>query len=50
MNIFIKKLLREGLLVDSELNELINKLDFSSFKINKTLNPNVWLSDTEVKP
>ena len=50
MNIFIKKLLREGLLVDSELNELINNLDFSSFKINKTLNPNVWLSDTEVKP
>ena len=50
MNIFIKKLLREGLLADSELNEIINKLDFSSFKINKTLNPIVWLTDSELKP
>jgi len=50
MNIFIKKLLREGLLVDSELNEIINKLDFSSFKINKALNPIVWITDSELKP
>jgi GNAT superfamily N-acetyltransferase len=50
MNIFIKKLLREGLLVDSTLNEIINGLDFSSFKINKNLNPNVWVSEDKLKP
>jgi hypothetical protein len=42
MNILIKKLLREGLFIDAVLNEITNDLDFSSFKINKILNPKVW--------
>jgi GNAT superfamily N-acetyltransferase len=50
MNIFIKKLLREGLLIDSTLNEIISNLDFSSFKINKNLNPNVWVAEDKLNP
>jgi hypothetical protein len=49
MNIFIKKLLREGLMIDASLNEVTNELDFSSFKIKDTLNPEVWQNENQIK-
>jgi hypothetical protein len=45
MNKLIKTLLREGLFIDAALNEITDGLDFSSFKINKILNPKVWDSE-----
>jgi hypothetical protein len=44
MNKLIKILLREGLFIDAALNEITDDLDFTSFKINKILNPKVWES------
>jgi len=38
----VKTLLKENLHVESSLNELKDELDFSSFKMNPTLNPYVW--------
>jgi hypothetical protein len=46
----IKKLLREGLVVDSQLIEIENELDFSSFKIKDNLNPDVWVNEDTIKP
>ena len=45
MNKLIKTLLREGLFIDAALNEITDGLDFSSFKVNKILNPKVWDSE-----
>jgi hypothetical protein len=50
MSIFIKRLLREGLFVDAALNEISGDLDFSSFKIKKILNPEVWETEDKIKP
>jgi len=50
MNIFIKTLLREGLFIDGSLNEITDDLDFSSFKIKKILNPEVWNDENNIKP
>jgi hypothetical protein len=50
MSINIKKLLREGLIVDSQLTEIERELDFSSFKVKDTLNPEVWVDDNTVNP
>ena len=50
MSIFIKRLLREGLFIDAALNEITSDLDFSSFKIKKILNPEVWESEDKIKP
>jgi hypothetical protein len=45
-----KKLIIESLTIESLLNEISNELDFSSFKVKKILNPQVWNSENEVKP
>lgn len=50
MNNLIKTLLREGLFIDGAMNEITDSLDFSSFKINKILNPEVWDSEDTLKP
>jgi len=50
MNITLRKLLREGLFIDSALNEITDELDFSSFKVKKILNPEVWESEDKLKP
>ena len=50
----IKKLLREGLdkvnSFESLLGEVTSKLDFSSFKMNDTLNPEIWVDENTIKP
>lgn len=38
----IKILLRESLNLENHLNEIKDELDFSSFKINDTLQPDIW--------
>lgn len=52
MKKLIKKLLKEGL-EENNLNKLIaevtSELDFSAFKINDALNPEVWESDGKMK-
>jgi hypothetical protein len=50
MSLNIKKLLREGLMLDSQLNEIENELDFSSFKVKDKLNPDVWVDENTIKP
>lgn len=51
---YIKKLLREGLhkvnSFESLLGEVTSKLDFSSFKMNDTLNPDIWVDENTIKP
>lgn len=39
----IKKLLRESLHLENHLNEIKDELDFSSFKINDTLQSDIWV-------
>lgn len=50
----IKKLLREGLeevnLFETLLGEVTSKLDFSSFKMNDTLNPEIWVDENTIDP
>ena len=41
----IKTLLRESLNLENHLNEIKDELDFSSFKINDTLQPDIWQDD-----
>jgi predicted nucleotidyltransferase len=48
MSNIIKKLLREGLFIDAAINEITDDLDFSSFKVNKILNPKVWESEDTI--
>ena len=53
MKRLIKKLLREGLEVntfESLLGEVTGKLDFSSFKMNDTLNPEIWVDENTIYP
>ena len=54
MKHIIKKLLREGLdkvnSFESILGEVTSKLDFSSFKMNDTLNPEIWVDENTIKP
>jgi predicted nucleotidyltransferase len=50
MGNLIKKLLREGLFIDAAMNEITNDLDFSSFKVKKILNPNVWENEDTLNP
>ena len=50
MGNLVKKLLREGLFIDAAINEITDDLDFSSFKINKILNPKVWESENKINP
>ena len=53
MKKLIKKLLKEGL-EENNLNKLIaevtGELDFSDFKINDALNPDIWESNNTMKP
>ena len=50
----IKRLLREGLegvnTFESILGEVTSKLDFSSFKMNDTLNPEIWVDENTIDP
>jgi hypothetical protein len=39
----IKILLRESLNLENHINEIKDELDFSSFKINDTLQPDIWV-------
>ena len=39
----IKTLLRESLNLENHLNEIKDELDFSSFKINDTLQSDIWV-------
>lgn len=41
----IKILLRESLNLENHLNEIKDELDFSSFKINDMLQPDIWQDD-----
>jgi hypothetical protein len=53
MKNLIKKLLREGLesnTFESLLGEVTGKLDFSSFKMNDTLNPEIWVNENTINP
>jgi DNA-binding Lrp family transcriptional regulator len=50
MSNLIKILLREGLFVDAAINEIADELDFSSFKVKKILNPEVWESEDVMNP
>jgi len=53
MKNIIKKLLREGLEENNFtklLGEVTSSLDFSTFKINETLNPEIWESNNTMKP
>ena len=54
MKPLIKKLLREGLeevnLFETLLGEVTSKLDFSSFKMNDTLNPEIWVDENTIDP
>jgi hypothetical protein len=54
MKNLIKRLLREGLeevkLFETLLGEVTSKLDFSSFKMNDTLNPEVWVDENTIDP
>ena len=54
MKHIIKKLLREGLdkvnSFESLLGEVTSKLDFSSFKMNDTLNSEIWVDENAIKP
>jgi hypothetical protein len=46
----VKRLLKESLHIESLLTELGDNLDFSSFKINDTLQPDIWDSEDRIKP
>jgi len=53
MKDLIKRLIREGLEENNFtklLGEVTGGLDFSAFKINETLNPEIWESDNTMKP
>lgn len=53
MKRLIKKLLRESLEENNFtklLGEVTGNLDFSTFKINETLNPEIWESNNTMKP
>tara|TARA_B110000858_G_C17677389_1_gene414879 strand:+ start:90 stop:869 length:780 start_codon:yes stop_codon:yes gene_type:complete len=53
MKKLIKKLIREGLEENNFtklLGEVTGNLDFSTFKINETLNPEIWESNNTMKP
>ena len=53
MKKLIKKLLREGLestSFETLLGEVTDKLDFSSFKMNDTLNPEIWVDENTIDP
>lgn len=52
MKILIKKLLKEGLQENNFnklLGEVTSTLDFDAFKMNETLNPEIWVSGDEMK-
>ena len=48
MNI-VKNLLRENLHIESSLLEIKDELDFSAFKMNSTLNGDIWKSEDKIK-
>jgi hypothetical protein len=48
MNI-VKNLLRENLHIESSLLEIKDELDFSAFKMNNTLNGDIWKSEDKIK-
>lgn len=48
MNV-VKKLLKESLHIESLLTELNDELDFSSFKMNDDLQPDIWDSEGHIK-
>jgi hypothetical protein len=48
-NNVIKKLLKESLHIESLLTELNDELDFSSFKMNDDLQPDIWDSEGHIK-
>lgn len=53
MKKLIKRLIREGLQENNFnklLGEVTGSLDFTAFKINETLNPEIWESDNTMKP
>lgn len=45
----IKRLLKESLHIESLLTELSDELDFSSFKMNDNLQPDIWDTDDRIK-
>ena len=45
----VKRLLKEGLNLESILTELSEDLDFSAFQMHDTLNPNIWEGDELIK-
>lgn len=49
-NNVVKKLLKESLHIESLLTELNDELDFSSFKMNDTLQPDIWGDDEKINP
>lgn len=54
MKPLIKRLLREGLeetnLFETLLGEVTSNLDFSTFKMNDTLNPEIWVDENSIDP
>lgn len=46
----VKTLLKESLHIESLLTELNDELDFSAFKMNDTLQPDIWDSEDRIKP
>lgn len=54
MKSLIKKLLREGLQESTSfatlLSEVTDSLDFSSFKMNDSLNPEIWVDGNTIDP
>jgi len=48
-NNVVKKLLKESLHIESLLTELNDELDFSSFKMNDDLQPDIWDSEGNIK-
>jgi hypothetical protein len=54
MKPLIKRLLREGLeetnLFETLLGEVTSNLDFSTFKMNDTLNPEIWVDENTIDP
>lgn len=47
--LIIKKLLRENLHIEGLLNELSDDIDFSSFKMNDNLQPDIWDNEDRIK-
>ena len=48
-NNVVKRLLKESLHIESLLTELNDELDFSSFKMNDDLQPDIWDSEGNIK-